>query len=53
MGAIVGGGETTFRLFAPRARHVRLHLSSNLKGAEAAVAYDMDRRSDGGLGGAP
>jgi pullulanase/glycogen debranching enzyme len=47
MGAIVGGGETTFRLFAPRARHVRLHLSSNLKGAEAAVAYDMDRRSDG------
>ncbi len=47
MGAIVGGGETTFRLFAPRARQVRLHLSASLKGAAAAVVYDMDRRSDG------
>jgi len=47
MGAIVGGGETTFRLFAPRARQVRLHLSASLKGADAAVVYNMDRRSDG------
>ena len=47
MGALVGGDETTFRLFAPRARLVRLHLSANLKGSEAAAVYDMDRRSDG------
>jgi pullulanase len=47
MGAIVGGGETTFRLFAPRARQVRLHLSASLKGSKPAVVYDMDRRSDG------
>ena len=31
MGAVVGGGETTFRLFAPRARQVRLHLSASLR----------------------
>lgn len=43
----VEGGETTFRLFAPRARFVRLHIGDNLKHLDAAVAYDMDRRSDG------
>jgi pullulanase/glycogen debranching enzyme len=47
MGAVVGADETTFRLFAPRAIQVRLYLSAKLKGLDAAVAYDMDRRSDG------
>ena len=43
----VNGGETTFRLFAPRARAVRLHIGNNLKKLDEAVTYDMDRRSDG------
>ena len=43
----VNGGETTFRLFAPRARAVRLHIGNNLKKLDEAVSYDMDRRSDG------
>jgi pullulanase/glycogen debranching enzyme len=47
MGALVGSDETTFRLFAPRARLVRLHLSATLKGKGEASVYDMDRRSDG------
>jgi pullulanase/glycogen debranching enzyme len=47
MGAVVGGDETTFRLFAPRARQVRLHLGASLKRLDAAAVYDMDRRSDG------
>ena len=47
MGAEVGGGETTFRLFAPRARYVRLHLSPTPHGLEQAATYEMDRRSDG------
>jgi pullulanase/glycogen debranching enzyme len=47
MGATVGGDETTFRLFAPRASRVRLHLCADLKQLDAATAYDMDRRSDG------
>ncbi len=40
-------GETTFRLFAPRARAVQLHLCDDLKKTDAAVAYDLDRRTDG------
>ena len=47
MGASVAGGETTFRLFAPRARWVRLQISAALKGLEKAATYEMDRRSDG------
>ena len=47
LGAVVDGGETIFRLFAPRARFVRLHISGELKKLDTAVAYDMDRRSDG------
>lgn len=43
----VDGGGTAFRLFAPRARAVRLHISNNLKKPAEAVGYDMDRRSDG------
>jgi pullulanase/glycogen debranching enzyme len=47
LGAVVGEDETTFRLFAPRAREVELHLVDSLKRIEAAASYAMDRRSDG------
>ena len=43
----VGAGETTFRLFAPRARWVRLHLAKRLDGLATAATYELDRRSDG------
>jgi pullulanase/glycogen debranching enzyme len=43
----VAGGGTTFRLFAPRARWVRLHVGDNLQKLDEAVGYEMDRRSDG------
>jgi pullulanase/glycogen debranching enzyme len=47
LGAVVGDDETTFRLFAPRAREVFLHVTDKLKQVEAAASYAMDRRSDG------
>ncbi len=50
LGAIVDGrgqGETTFRLFAPRARWVRLHLVADAQKPEAAAVYELDRRSRG------
>ena len=47
LGAIAKANETTFRLFAPRARWVRLYLSDDLARLDAAAGYDMDRRDDG------
>lgn len=47
LGAVVGDDETTFRLFAPRAREVWLHVVERLKQVDAAARYAMDRRSDG------
>jgi pullulanase len=47
LGAIVEGAETTFRLFAPRARWVRVHLCDHLEKIGDAASYSMDRRSDG------
>ncbi|MDD2762430.1 MAG: alpha-amylase family glycosyl hydrolase [Opitutaceae bacterium] len=47
LGAQVAGGETIFRLFAPRARSLRLHICDDLQRLDAAASYDMDRRSDG------
>ncbi|HTX64875.1 MAG TPA: alpha-amylase family glycosyl hydrolase [Opitutaceae bacterium] len=47
LGAVVGAGETTFRLFAPRACWVRLHLAERLDRLDAAAVYELDRRSDG------
>jgi len=43
----VNAAETVFRLFAPRARTVLLHLCDRLPKADQAVAYEMDRRTDG------
>ncbi len=51
LGALVdsraGDSETVFRLFAPRARAVTLHLCDQVAKAGEAVAYDLDRRTDG------
>jgi len=47
LGAEALGDETVFRVFAPRASAVRLHLCSDLKQRGKAAAYAMDRRSDG------
>lgn len=48
LGALVVKGETTFRLFAPRARHVRLFVSENLPEPDKAFCYELDRREEDG-----
>jgi len=46
LGALVGKGETTFRLFAPRAKHVRLFLCEKLEEQTQAFGYELDRREE-------
>lgn len=48
LGARVGKGETTFRIFAPRARHVRLFLCDKLDEMGQAYGYELDRRIEDG-----
>ena len=48
LGALVRRGETTFRLFAPRARHVRLFLCEKLEEQAKAFGYELDRREEAG-----
>lgn len=48
LGALVGRNETTFRLFAPRARHVRLFLCEKLEDQGKAFGYELDRRNEDG-----
>lgn len=48
LGALVGRAETTFRLFAPRARHVRLFVCEKLEEQAAAFGYELDRREEDG-----
>lgn len=48
LGAIVHRGETTFRLFAPRAKHVRLFLCEDLAAQDQAFGYELDRREESG-----
>ncbi len=48
LGALVRRGETTFRLFAPRARHVRLFLCDKLDAQAQAFGYTLDRREEDG-----
>jgi len=50
LGALVQQDETTFRLFAPRAKHVRLFLCENLEEMEEAFGYELDRREEEGGG---
>lgn len=44
LGAIVGRAETTFRIFAPRAKHVRLFLCEKLAEMNQAFGYELDRK---------
>jgi len=46
LGALVRRGETVFRLFAPRAKHVRLFLCEKLEEMDAAFGYELDRRDE-------
>jgi pullulanase/glycogen debranching enzyme len=46
LGAIVARGETTFRLFAPRAKHVRLFLCEKLEEQDQAFGYELDRHEE-------
>ena len=46
LGALVRGGETVFRLFAPRARAVTLYLGEKLAALEAARPFTLARRAD-------
>ncbi|MBL9214883.1 MAG: glycoside hydrolase family 1 [Opitutaceae bacterium] len=48
LGARIERGETTFRIFAPRAKHVRLFLCETLAGQEQAFGYELDRREEEG-----
>jgi pullulanase len=46
LGAIVRGDETLFRLFAPRAKSVTLHISRDLAPAGQSQHFSLERRSD-------
>jgi len=46
LGAIVRGGATVFRLFAPRARAVTLQLGQQAGPPEAMSAFPLSRRPD-------
>ena len=46
LGALVRGGETVFRLFAPRARAVTLYFCHELDQRDAAQQYPLARRPD-------
>ena len=46
LGALVRRTETVFRLFAPRARAVRLYVAEKLEPTDGASSYHLARRSD-------
>lgn len=48
LGALVTERETVFRLFAPRARQVRLMVSESRDGLDQAMGYELDRRLEDG-----
>jgi len=48
LGALVRKEETIFRLFAPRAKHVRLYMSEQLEAVERPFGYELDRRMEEG-----
>jgi len=49
LGALVDREGTTFRLFAPRAKHVRLFLCETLEAQDKAFGYELDRRDENGV----
>ena len=46
MGALVAGGSTTFRLFAPRAESVTVHTGHDVADRQGAGAFPLQRRRD-------
>ncbi|MEI6051904.1 MAG: alpha-amylase family glycosyl hydrolase, partial [Opitutaceae bacterium] len=46
LGALVRPNETVFRIFAPRARAVRLFLCANIEHRDTAPDYALERRTD-------
>jgi pullulanase/glycogen debranching enzyme len=46
LGALPEGGTTVFRLFAPRAKRVSVHLCETMEGEAEAFTYDVSRRGD-------
>ncbi len=46
LGAVVGRGDTTFRLFAPRAQRVELCLCSDLGGQGAPLRYALRHQDE-------
>jgi pullulanase/glycogen debranching enzyme len=46
LGAIPDGSATVFRLFAPRAKRVTLHICETLESEADAFAYEVNRRTD-------
>ena len=46
LGAIVGEGQTVFRLFAPRARTATLHIRAEPDGPSEPFTYPLSRRAD-------
>ncbi|HWA11016.1 MAG TPA: alpha-amylase family glycosyl hydrolase [Opitutaceae bacterium] len=52
LGAIVNGEETTFRLFAPRARRVELRVCADLSEQDSPHRYALQHRPEPGPAGA-
>lgn len=48
LGALVRRNETTFRLFAPRAKTVRVSVSEKLDAPEGPHVYELDKRLEDG-----
>jgi pullulanase/glycogen debranching enzyme len=48
LGALTRKDETVFRLFAPRARHVRLFVAEKLEALDQSHVYELDPKSEGG-----
>ncbi len=48
LGAIVEHSGTTFRIFAPRAKHVRLFLCEKWDEQTKAFGYELDRKDEDG-----
>ncbi|HEY4246453.1 MAG TPA: alpha-amylase family glycosyl hydrolase [Lacunisphaera sp.] len=49
LGALVERTGTTFRIFAPRAKHVRLFLCEKWDEQPKAFGYELDRRDEDGI----
>ena len=48
LGALVRKDETLFRLFAPRAKYVRLLVTKKLDAPDQVYTYELDQKTEGG-----